>query len=677
MTTEANLRESKTWLIWLSLGVILFLAMFLRLWQLDSVPPGWRDDELINSLVISQHVLDGDLAVYYADASGHEALYHILNAFMLGLFGPGVAGIRWLSVILGVLSVVLTFLLANRLYGPLAALVAAATLAVSFWSLMYSRIGLRHILLPVLTLAAYFFFIRGLDIGRRLFGRPQHPWLDFLLAAVFMGLSFYSYFASRGVPLVLMAFLVYVFLFDRSKIGQYWRQLLVMFGLAFLMAIPLLVTLSRQPESEARVAELAVPLVEARSGNFTPLQDHVVTTLSMFHNTGDGEWLYNIPGRPVFAFPAALFFWSGVLIALIFTLQPVYHWLFRRQQDGLERRLSEASLSSAFVLIWWLAGISPAFISVPPASLGHTILAQPVVYMIAALPVWLLAQRLPRERLWIAAGAGLFLVFAVAARDLPDYFVEWPQRGMTRFLYRADIHDVARYLNENPDLQDFSISGLLAGPWDKLALEIGLDRDRAQTVHARWYDPQRALVLWPETGFAGYPLVETAFAMNQTTLSGTASAGGYRLTESHGDNMAAAQKPDEPLCFQNGLCWTDAYYDRQNGILDLQWAVGSNLELPLIPLISNPPPPGIYAGPRLLVFAQLQDAEGSFLVGDDGLWVDPQTLRNGDRFVQRHQLPAADDLRSLSVVFGLYDPLTGERILTLDGRDHIRLNVAE
>jgi hypothetical protein len=88
MTLNQDNARSSKWIIWLLLGGILVLATFLRFWQLDSVPPGWRDDELINSLVISQHALDGDLAVYYADASGHEALYHVLNAYMLGYFGP-------------------------------------------------------------------------------------------------------------------------------------------------------------------------------------------------------------------------------------------------------------------------------------------------------------------------------------------------------------------------------------------------------------------------------------------------------------------------------------------------------------------------------------------------------------------------------------------------------------
>ena len=113
----------------LILAITLF-AFGLRLWQLDSTPPGWRDDEIINSLVISQHVLDGDWAVYYADASGHEALYHVLNAAFLGLFGATVWGIRYLSVILGTLTVPLTYLLGKKLFGSTVGLVAAAGLVL-------------------------------------------------------------------------------------------------------------------------------------------------------------------------------------------------------------------------------------------------------------------------------------------------------------------------------------------------------------------------------------------------------------------------------------------------------------------------------------------------------------------------------------------------------------------
>jgi hypothetical protein len=675
LSQSAVRRERWRPVIWFALGAVLFVAIFLRFWRLDAVPPGWRDDELINSLVISQHVLDGELAIYYADASGHEALYHALNAIMLGLFGPGVAGIRWLSALLGSLTVMLTFLLGRRLYGPLAGLVAAAALAVSFWSLMYSRTGIRHVLLPVLALATFIFVLRGWGIGDAEPRSMRRKTADFLLAGFFMGLSFYSYFASRGVPLILLTFLVYLLLFERSLLGRTWRQLMLMFGLAFLMAVPLLVTLSRQPESEARVAELAVPLVEARAGNLEPLQEHVITTLSMFHAAGDDEWLYNIPDRPVFGPLGAAAFWLGAGIAAVYALLPAYQWLGARRKEGEYTGAQTVSLSSAFLLIWWLAGISPGFVSVPPASLGHTILAQPAVYLLLALPVWWLATRLPRERRWLAIGAGLLLVAAVAARDLPDYFNEWPQRGMTRFLYRADIAEIAAYLNQEPALEDFAVNSLLAGPWDRVALDIDLEDERAGTVRARWYDGRRAQMLSPALAFAGFPEGEVAFEDAVERVAGVDGIGGYRLMQVANNAVVGNVSAEEPVCFRNGLCWTGAAYHAAEGHLNLGWHVAQELDLPSQPLISNPPPPGVYAGPRLLVFAQVQDADGNFLAGDDGLWVNPRTLYEGDRFVQQHRLVLPPGTAGAALVFGLYDPYTNKRIVTFDGRDHIRLEI--
>ncbi len=108
--------------------------------------------------------------------------------------------------------------------------------------------------------------------------------------------------------------------------------------------------------------------------------------------------------------------------------------------------------------------------------------------------------------------------------------------------------------------------------------------------------------------------------------------------------------------------------------LHLTWSVQEPLALPEIPVFSKPPPPGVYDGPRLQVFAQRWSNEGEFITGDDGLWVDPLTLRSGDVFRQQHFFPAREELSGYLLV-GLYDPMTGQRILTEDGRDQIRIDL--
>ena len=689
----ALLRRPATWAV-----AITLLAFGLRVWALADVPPGWRDDELIETLVVSQKMLAGDLRFYYPDASGHEALYHGLNALFLAAFGPTAPGIRLLSALLGTLAVPLIYATGRRLFGPAVGLTAAALLAVSFWGLMYSRVGIRHVSTPVFALAAFYWFwramVRTTDDGRRIIARASAAGggpssvVCFAAAGLFLGLGFHTYFASRGAPLIPAAFIVYLALVAPGALRGRWRGLLVMAVVAGLAALPLYLAIAAQPAAVARVGELALPLIEARAGDFGRLRDHAAAALLMPVSGGDPEWLYNVPGRPIFGLAGGAAFWVGVAVAAVAALRPLVTRLRRHGNRVSSEKpgfYDDAyGYAAAFLLIWWLVGISPAVLSIPPASLGHAMLAQPAFYLLAALPVGALAgwARLAAARRGWAAGllAALLLV-ATAARDLPAYFGEWPARGMVRYLYRADIEDVADFVLRDPAAPwpaDFGITGLLAGPWDRVALELALGG--REDVRPRWYDPRRALLLWPDISFSGYPGVESPYAGLFAPLPGdNLLRGDYTLTR-----VAPSVTPtldgqgflsEAPLCFANGLCWMAAVYDAAGGQLELEWRVESPLALPPLPLISNPPPPGVYSGPRLTIFAQLVDGDGAFLVGDDGLWVDPQTLQPGDVFLQRHLLPAPAGTRPAAVLFGLYDPMTGERILTVEGQDHVRLEL--
>ncbi|MBP6015260.1 MAG: glycosyltransferase family 39 protein [Candidatus Promineofilum sp.] len=687
---RALVRRPATWAV-----LITLLGFGLRVWALERVPPGWRDDELIETLVISQNILDGNLAFYYPDASGHEALYHALNAIFLAFFGPTGLGIRLLSAFLGTLAVSLTYALGRRMFGAAVGLSASALLAVAFWGLMYSRVGIRHSLTPVLALAAFYWFWRAMAAergsrGDRATGRPGTQVLPralscFLAAGLFLGLGFHAYFASRGAPLIPAAFVVYVLLVAPSLLRSKWPGLALMAGLTALVAAPLLLAVAVQPEAEGRVGELALPLVEARAGNFGPIIDHAVAALTMTHAGGDPEWLYNIPERPIFGPPGAIFFWVGVALAGWRAFRPLKNRVWRTGVRAEELAVwpDNSELAAAFLLIWWLVGISPAVLSVPPASMGHVILAQPAFYLLAALPIGALAggsRRPVSWRLALAGSAAVSLFAATALRDIPAYFVEWPSRGMVRFLYHADVEDVADFIRRDPAAPwpvDFGITGPLAGPWNRIALELALGD---AGVRPRWYNPERALLLWPDVSFSGYPAVDSPYASVFDPLPQDALLlGGYtlaRVAPSVTPMMGAGQLwlSEAPVCFANGLCWTSAGYNPTSGVLELEWRVAGDLALPDMPLISNPPPPGVYAGLRLSVFAQLLNANGDFLVGDDGLWVDPETLRDGDVFLQRHYLRPPDGSSPAAIVFGLYDPMTGQRILLADGQDHLPLD---
>jgi hypothetical protein len=127
--------------------------------------------------------------------------------------------------------------------------------------------------------------------------------------------------------------------------------------------------------------------------------------------------------------------------------------------------------------------------------------------------------------------------------------------------------------------------------------------------------------------------------------------------------------------FANGLELIDVYWvpgvgpaPGQEGVVLTTWRVATELDLPPLPIVANPPPPGVYNGPRLAAFAHVLTDGGTRLAGDDGLWVDPLTLRPGDRFVQAHRfdLPSDAPPGPYALTLGLYDPLTGNRWAVLD-----------
>lgn len=669
---------------WMIIVGVLLLAWGLRLCLLHEVPPGWRDDELINSHALSSRVLRGEFPVYYLGASGHEPLYHHLHAGVQAVLGFNVLSGHILSVAFGTLSVALTYVLVRRLFPGVYAMavVAALTLTTSFWSLMYSRTAIRHISLPPFLLATVYVLWRRLDAEK------STIW-GWALLGVLLGATLYTYTASRLLPVLVILLVAYLVLFHRERLRGQWRGMAVAVVVAALMVAPLAVAIAQGRTgraiegigADARVTELARPLRALQEGELEPLVTSIVKTLGMFHASGDPEWLYNIPGRPVFGLLGGTLLWMGVGLCLLRWREPRY----------------------VFLLMWLGLGLSPAFVSTPPASVGHTIVAQPVAYILPALALTKIGQRLVlrqrlriqdrRSRQWpTSAAVGLLLgafVISNGIRDLRDYFAIWPERGMVRFLYRADQREAAEYLNGRSEITNVAIGSGLMGPWDRVALEIDLEREQ---VAPRLFNPERALV-W--TAGEDPPIVLLTSWPDPSGPVGDMLGAGRYVTPHVQLHRPSLDKTPQSLVmetqFENGLSLEAAQWvddeppspGQEAGLLTV-WHVLEPLDLPPVPIVAQPPPPKTYSGPRLAVFTHLTDRDGRVLDTDDGLWVDPLTLQPGDRFVQIHHLrvPADSSAEPSAVEVGLYDPKTNRRWQALSagglpGADRVRIRLGE
>lgn len=658
---------------WAFIIVLVLIAWGLRLALIEAVPPGWRDDELINTYALSGELFEGKLSLYFTGASGHEPLYHYLHAGVNALAGYSAASGHMLSVVFGVLSIVLTYVLVHRLFGfPIAALTSLG-LAFSFWSLMYSRIALRHISLLPFALAAFFFLWvplkpqkGGAHAGKMPSWRVSIRWAGPLGFALGMGL--YTYPVSRLLPFLLIGFAGYLALLHRDLFLQVWRGYVLALAVTVVLALPLVYAIIQGSSdaaaqgigADARLVELARPVRALREGDPGPLLENIRVTLGMFHATGDPEALYNLPNRPVLGLVGGALFWVGVLLS-------VFRW--RRPRHF-------------FLLMWLALGLLPTVLSIPPASFSHSILVQPLAYLFPVLALTegalLLERRLGQTRPvpeWALLVIITLLVFLLpmAIRDVRDYFSRWPQDGYVRFLYRADYRDAARYIDRRAEMTDWAVASLLMGPWDRLALDVDTQRDDAEI---RIFDPQRAIVF--HGGASPATIMLTSYPPVAPALEAVLNVEEYStgsLRQIVLEPYAFSEGEAALAQFTNGLRldsaeWGEDPSDQgsQEVTLATGWTVAETLQLPPMPVVANPPPPGVYSGPRLSVFAHLLTHDGTFVVGDDGLWVDPLTLQPGDHFTQLHRfaLPPDAPRGPYVVELGLYDPFTDERWLVID-----------
>ncbi len=633
---------------WLVLTIVLLLAALARFPALDRVPPGWRDDELIE-IGMDTRIQQGWRPLYILEAEGHEPLYHYLHAGTLALFGHNTYGYRWLPAAFGALSTALLITLVWRLFGfPLAAL-TGALYGVGIWPVLYSRFGVRHIgVMPFILLALY--ALDKVSSHTSQISKGRISILKFgLLAGLAMGLGLYVYYAAWVLPVFVLALGAYLFLFHRQRLRQAWPGLLLALVVAGAIFLPLGLELARGPRV-TRIEVTGAPVRALLQGHPLPVLQSTLGTLGMFTFRGDPEWLYNFSGLPLFDWITGALFYLGLLICLL--------------------RLRE--IRYGFVLVWLVAGLAPAFISVPPASYSHTIAAQGAVYLMPALALveiknlkslmsnFKLRVPLLRFEFWC-----LILTLWVGWYTYHFYFDWWPNHAMVRFQYHADTHDLARWLDAQPVGGDVAISTTSNEfVLDPLALSMDLKR---RDVAPRWFDAEWALV-FPHGGGDRIALLSFPPKMNPL-LEPYFQA--RQIAEYHNpptDQYAFGVFQDSAALGARGKAPGDA--PDFSGKLTLVQA-----QVPVAPprggegfLLTTWRVDGPLADP-LTLFVHLLDASGQMIGGDDRLNVLISSLRPGDVFVQVNRLPrpAQADCAPCHVELGVYNPETGERLRTPAG----------
>ena len=165
--------------------LILLLAAGLRLGQLDTVMPEMTSDH-VEKIRDAWRVSRGELNVFFANNGGREPLQMYAMALLAQL--PGLDfnfyTLKLLSALEGIVAVLLLYwtgcaLIGGR-EGRLVGLLVGALVAVGYWHILLSRLGLRIVLTTGVAALLLLFLWRALrhQSSRRLSRcRPGYgPW---------------------------------------------------------------------------------------------------------------------------------------------------------------------------------------------------------------------------------------------------------------------------------------------------------------------------------------------------------------------------------------------------------------------------------------------------------------------------------------------------------------------
>jgi len=274
--------------------LIAALAVLLRVYRIDIIPPGIYVDET-NGALDALHILEGRsdspfATGWYGTPNGY--IYYMAGLFKL--FGANYGSLKAASLIPAILAVWAMYPLGRLLFGPVGGLSAMLLMAVSRWHLTMSRFGWNETAPPVFQILATFFLLRGLRERRA---------LDFGLAGLISGLMMYTYLSSRLALATLGLFALYWLLVDPDgpivSWKRHWRGL-ALFLLAFAIAFgPLAVTHITDPFTfNNRVNIISIFNDVRDAGSYQPLWNNILDHVKFFHQIGDHQGKHNLPDEP-------------------------------------------------------------------------------------------------------------------------------------------------------------------------------------------------------------------------------------------------------------------------------------------------------------------------------------------------------------------------------------------
>jgi 4-amino-4-deoxy-L-arabinose transferase-like glycosyltransferase len=457
--------------------LVMALALILRLVSLDSRPVGFTPDEAsfgydAYSLIHTGRDQWGEVwpLVFKSFGDYKSPLLVYLEMPFVAIGGLTKASVRLPNAILGVLSVLVTYLLVKELYkkSEVPAIIAAFLLCISSWHIMLSRGAFEANLTTFFLPLGFYLFLKGLNDPKYLF------W-----SAIIFGLNLFTYHSAKLVTPLLVLFL---FIYYRT-----WKTLpVVVFTLMFLLMIytQTLGGIGRISERSIFVGALdegaKIKIAEIQKGANPILarllhnKYQVVITrfIGNYQQYFSGKFLFTqgpkettygmLPGRGVLYW-FELVFIAGLVLVIV---------------DKSLRKLL------APVIVWLLIAPVPAALSTGVGYAANRVaIMMPAMEILLAFGAFQIYFKLKKFE-WLALSAIGIFALANFVSFTDDYFVKSPSVAAEGML--AGNLEMAQWLTSDSSIQTTTISRRLSEPQIYLAFAGNIDPKIYQAASANW-----------------------------------------------------------------------------------------------------------------------------------------------------------------------------------------------
>ncbi len=300
-------------------GLILAIALFLRVYHIASMPQGLFTDQGFVGYSALRIIHEGWRPFYIPEIYLMAYSFTIYQvAFWFKVFGESETSLKIFYVVLSMAGFPLIYWTFRQLAGARAALLTLFILAIMRWHIIFSRNAFPTIQVPLYLFGTLAFLIYGINSYKK--------WA-FFIAGLFFSLGFYTYQGFKIAPLLLLFYAIYEACASWGRVKKNWPGIIGFLILSILITSPVLRDMISTKSFGDRESQLSIFSKIREEHSIKPFLDVLFKTSLMFNRHGDRFPRHNLQDYQMLDNVSAVLFILGLAYGIIHIKRRKYFYV--------------------------------------------------------------------------------------------------------------------------------------------------------------------------------------------------------------------------------------------------------------------------------------------------------------------------------------------------------------